>query len=73
MYKRVQVSIDDNSLSIINEFCSANKLTRSRFLERAALDYINAKKVEPELKNLLDQWGAKLEDLLKNSGSKSLT
>jgi len=73
MFKRIQVSMDEHSLAIVDQFCADNKFTRSAFLERAALDYINAKKVEPELKNLLDQWGAKLEDLLKNSGSKSLT
>lgn len=70
MVKRYQCSFNESSMKIIDDYCAENKITRSRFLERAALDFIQAKKVEPELKSMLDEWGQKLEDLLKKSGRK---
>lgn len=70
MVKTFNVSFDEDNLKIIDEYRkSVSKLSRSKFLETLALEYINAKKIEPELKKTLDNLAKSFSDLAKRTES----
>ena len=50
---RVQISIDDDILQLVDEYAKSGGLSRSALLSTAAVDYINAKKQIPQLTKVM--------------------
>lgn len=57
---RVQVSIPDDTLAMIDQFAKDLSLSRSAFLSMAALDFIKAKKQAPVISQAFSDMAALL-------------
>ena len=68
-YKRINITISENDLNKINEFCSDEKLSKSFIIREATLNYIAQKETEKKLqtrrKNIEN--AIKIQDKLRMS------
>ena len=70
MVRTFNVSFDEDNLKIIDDYRkSSSKLSRSKFLETVALEYIKAKTIEPELKKVLDDLSKSFQHLAERTES----
>jgi len=68
-YKRINITISENDLNKINEFCSDERLSKSFIIREATLNYIAQKETEKKLqtrrKNIEN--AIKIQDKLRMS------
>ena len=68
-YKRINITISENDLNKINEFCSDEKLSKSFIIREATINYIAQKETEKKLqarrKNIEN--AIKIQDKLRMS------
>jgi metal-responsive CopG/Arc/MetJ family transcriptional regulator len=68
-YKRINITISENDLNKINEFCSDEKLSKSFIIREATINYIVQKETEKKLqarrKNIEN--AIKIQDKLRMS------
>lgn len=52
MIKTVNISLEDSDLKLIDDWCMAHSLPRSKFFVQVALDKVNAEKLANAILNL---------------------